>query len=212
MSMRPVLDPTDVSSCQRGVPPPGELHPKIRAFGYLPTLDRLQAGDMVLTCEPGSKGGDWIRRYQARGFGAFDAQWSHAAVHVRNGTLVEALPRKGVVRAHIGDYVGRHRLLVRRVRQIGTAADGLAISACLMIGRRYDPNMLLHFLQYATSADYRRDTLFRRYMICTEVVDRAFQETFRRNIADCPVDQPLTPAHLSASTEFDDVPMAWIEL
>lgn len=212
MTTRPVLDPYAIGSCIAGSPPPGELHPNIKAFGHIPTIAQLEAGDIVLTLEPGSKGGDWIRRYQASRFGDFDAQWSHVAVHIRNGILVEALPRKGVVRSHIGDYVGRHRLLVRRIRRIGSAGDSLAISACLMIGRQYDANMFFHFFQYATSAEYRRNTLFRRYMICTEVVDRAFQETFRRNIADCPVDQPLTPAHLSASTEFDDVPMAWVTI
>ena len=42
------------------------------------------------------------------------ARWTHAAVYIGEGMIVEALPFKGVVDGHISDYLPTHNIRVRR--------------------------------------------------------------------------------------------------
>ncbi len=96
-----ILDPTNVQPRQitgsirkRDVP---SLTPKQLAFGFLPNIERIKPGYLLLTQSIG-KGGTFefaIREAQKLQFSE-RYEWTHAAIYAQTWRVIEATPENNV--------------------------------------------------------------------------------------------------------------------
>lgn len=112
---------------------------------------KLIQGDVILTCGRGFAGTSvfikianfFKRGYRERG-------WTHAAIYVGNGDVVEAFP-KGIVRRSFKDaYLNdKFDLLVLRRKKIEQVALDRAVVYCVSAeSKKYDLRALVYFLLY----------------------------------------------------------------
>lgn len=117
----------------------------------MPLEGKLIQGDVILTCGRGFAGASvfikianfFKRGYRERG-------WTHAAIYVGNGDVVEAFP-KGIVRRSFRDaYLNdKFNLLVLRRKKIEQAALERAVAYCVSAeSKKYDLRALVYFLLY----------------------------------------------------------------
>lgn len=185
-------------------------------------LTQLLPGDLILVSAvtPDFVGRN-IRKVQARG-GYLDehAMWEHAALYVGKGVICEAT-RKGVRRAMLSKYVGKHYIRVRR-------------NTCLTVEQRYE--LAIHAL---TLHDFRYD--FREIVRLWKNAHFGFSNSTKATVqflgkqypkraticsqlyADCHVSVTktvignldggeTTPASLSISTALEDVQLDWLTI
>lgn len=208
-----ILDPDDLTSATDGPEVIGPLPARVQAFGYRPPLEVFEPGDLVLTAHRSEKASATIRTFQSRMFMPSAAAWTHAAVYIKDGIIVEATPRRGIGRSDLHDYVGSHRIALRRA--VGLAPEvrrEIALDAALQLGKAYDRWMVLTFLRQALSPGFRRNELQRKHAICSQLYADSYLKASKRNLSGCPVDEPVTPAHLAASPDLVPVPLRWVRL
>jgi hypothetical protein len=191
------------------------IPPRAREFGFVPNLRECLPGDLILFRDitPGFFGRS-ISNAQ-RQFSEEDAQWTHAAVYLYDDLVVEAVPFRGVrTRSLYTDIPNR----IWRVRRQPDLSESLrykiALRALSMLGSRYS-------LSAALAIGWRTQTgiwdrigtpSFGPVIICSKVFHDAYVEITRSLLQGCSIDQAVTPAHLSATIDLQDVPVRWIKL
>jgi hypothetical protein len=191
------------------------LPARVREFGYVPAIDALAPGDLILYGGTG-KLGQWIVVAQSKaGFANEDARWTHAAVYLDDGLLVEAVPQGGVVQRSIYDGIGDRPMRFRRMPDLpDTDRYRIALRALSQLGRRYSTfqipslrrRLLKGLLNRAPGPDQKG------IVICSQVYHDAIVEITRSYLQGCPVDAPVTPAHLSCSKSLTDLKVGWRRL
>jgi hypothetical protein len=211
-----VIDPDNVGN------PTGEIAikripPAASAFGFVPNLKLCEAGDVILlrSRRPNFLSKLVEKAQLAAHFSPGDSCWTHAAIFLYEDNIAEAVPFHGVWTRSLYSYVPHKVLRVRRrLALTGDERYKIALSASRMLGARYS---------IATSAwigiqalygiwDYSRYRTFSYGAICSKVVYDAYAEITRHLLEGCPAGGPITPANLSASADFDDVPIEWLRL
>jgi hypothetical protein len=208
-----MLDPGAAATCHVSEPQPvGALGKNVRTFGYVPSLFDLEPGDLVLTsrCEPDAVS-TFIRTYQAEDFDEAFSRWTHAAIYVEDGVIVEAV-RKGVIVNKLLNYIPSHRLLVRRHSSLDQSDRmKIALQACLRIGQTYEMQAVRSFIDIYLSRG-RPTLLPRRYRICSQIFIDALTYGPVKALSAVPFTGEATPAHLAACPDFTNVQLKWIKI
>jgi hypothetical protein len=206
-----ILDPADTNGAAGAMSVP-LLPARIRKFGYVPAVDVLAPGDLILYGGTGTVG-QWIIAAQSKaGFAQEDARWTHAAVYLDDGFLVEAVVKGGVVQRSIYDNVCDRPMRFRRIPDL-TETDRyrIALRALSRLGRSYStfqiPSLGRRLLKGLWNASPGLDQ--KGIVICSQVYHDAIVEITRTYLHACPVDAPVTPAHLSCSRSLMDIKVGW---
>ena len=209
-----VVDPRDLGFLSQSTPfspvPPGA-----RAFGYVPDLRACLPGDLVLLrkIEP-----DIFGKSIAKAQGEFspdDARWTHAAVYLYDDLIVEAVPFGGVKTRSLYTDVPNRVLRVRRRRDlISDDRYKIALRALSMLGHRYSylAALMIGWRSGLSHWDRLGIANVGPVIICSKVFHDAFVEITRSLLQGCSIDRPVTPAHLSATADLDDVAIGWVRL
>jgi hypothetical protein len=188
-----------------------------RNFGYVPDVAALRPGDLLLfrNVRPNCISrliGDAQRR---AGFSLSHSRWTHVAVFLYDDLMVEAVPGHGVAPRSLYDYVPQRVIRVRRRADLGDVERyEVALRALRKLGARYSHFGVVASAWYFVRGLWNRPDFggFRHIVICSEIFHDAYAEATRSLLRDCPVDAPVTPAHLSATPDLEDVEVGWVKV
>jgi hypothetical protein len=223
------LLPTAIASGQIRID--RQLPPETRAWGRILDLSQLEPGDLILT-RPADQNSDRISAaiVQAQLQGGFDighAQWTHAAVYLGDDEhLCEAnfktagYPSGVVIRSAFEYCDGTYAIRARRPKGM-TAKERLriAIGALTNLGSSYNFFQLFQFATAAYSgkgfwglAQPRGPRIKVRALVCSTLYQDAYNFAFRGDTVR--MGSLCTPAHLSASSDFEnpDPSLGWLEI
>lgn len=213
---RSVLDPATAKDHQwpeRDI----RLVPEIiRTFGYIPDDEMLLPGDVVLVT-PGSAVARLIQSAQRKGgFSPAHAMWTHAALYIGRGQIVEATPFGGVRVTRLLDMTFGRKILIRR----HTATSNLltryqiAIEALTELHRGYSfsavPRLAWLALRHEIWRNDHRPNID-AVTICSTLVRNAYARAARLDPLPL-VTGMVWPADLSQTSELCDTPIGWIKL
>jgi hypothetical protein len=191
------------------------IPPKAREFGFVPNFRDCLPGDLILFRRVVSDIFGRSIAHSQRDFGPEHAQWTHAAVYLYDDLVVEAVPFRGVRTRSLYTDIPSRILRVRRRDDLSESIRyKIALRALSMLGSRYSLAAALSIGWRMGVGTWNRFGAlnFGPVIICSKVFHDAFVEITRSLLQGCSIDSPVTPAHLSATTDLRDVPIGWISL
>jgi hypothetical protein len=192
---------------------PSGIPSAVRRHGRVLDPSFLEPGDLILVAlsKPG-----WlqrrIQRTQGQLFEWEHARWHHALVSGGGTEVCEALLR-GVVASQYWNYMtGAYEFRVRRIKNATSEVrTKVAYYAATMARTSYGFGAIIPIKSAIDDNDPWKPAFLRsRGVVCSQLY---FEACMRAGIllAAIPPDR-VSPAHLSASREMDDIPLQWIEL
>jgi len=202
-----VIDPRNRGSTAATIAiNPIPLPDETRKYGFVPDLSVCKAGDLILSYSVSS---DYLERLiiksqLAAGLDPEDAKWTHAAVFLYQDFIIEAVPSSGVGTRTLYSDIPDSVLRVRRKPGLSEEQRyKIALCAQRMLGSRYDMRGAFSIgwraIRYGLW-DRHWDPPMRKVVICSKVFFDAHAEITRSLLADCPISDPVMPAHLSATS------------
>ena len=205
--------------------PPTSLPAKVRKFGRFPDVSQLLPGDLILTQ---SLDCDWVSKRIRRaqylgGQHPRDALWTHAAVYMGDQIrVIEAnfdylhWGQNGVKMAPLSDYVGDHRLRVRRLP--GLTADErwlIVIAAMSRLNSPYRFRYLFRSLGAAAGGFWRdrndpRTAATKTGYVCSTLYQDSVAKVTGRLIEETA--GVCTPGTLSSTRTLKDVKVDWLKI
>lgn len=192
------------------------LPPRVREFGYVPDLNQLRPGDLVLfsAVKPRRRSRAIVRSQRDAGHHEADARWHHAAVYVGDSEICEAVVWRGVHLASLYDSVETHLLRFRRDPRL-TDHDSwrVAVNALRFLRRRYGLAALFRIWQQTRLGFWRPDIRHKklRARICSELYADAYTLTTGRMLMRGTLNI-LTPAELSVTAALADIQVDWLQI
>lgn len=174
-------------------------------------------GDVILMrgISPGLSGSAITFAHSQAALAADDSHWTHAAVFLSDDYIVEAVPGRGVIQRSFYDDIPQRILRIRRRTNLTDIERyRIAMRALRMLDERYSfwGALQLGWRMRNGLWNVQAFPALGRVVICSKVFYDAYGEVTRTLLKDCPVALPVTPAHLSATTDLDDVPIEWLKL
>lgn len=209
-----VLDPNKVADATRITSVP-LLSPKTRKFGFVPDIADLLPGDLVLYSDTDTVGLAISGAQRVSGFAAEHARWTHVAVYLDEGFVVEAVPLHGVVQRNIFEGIPAGLMRFRRILSLSeTDRYRIALRALSRLGLTYSitrvPKLSLAMIGGLWKRRPAPDE--KGIVICSQIYHDSVVEITRSYLSQCPVDAAVTPAHLSCSGSFIDLNVEWLRL
>ncbi len=195
-----------------------QLERKTREYGFVPDLGCCKPGDLILSCSvsPDCIEKQIVATQHIAGFAKDDRRWTHAAVYLYEDFVVEAVPWVGVrSRSLYWDVPGSFFRVRRRPGLTDEQRFQIALCAQRKLGLRYNLKAALSLgLRAGLGGPWDRYSTQRRKRaaICSQVFYDALADISRHFLVGCPIDDPVMPAHLSGTTDLDDIFVEWLEL
>jgi hypothetical protein len=209
-----LLDPQNVVA-KSSWKPSGPIPAKVRKFDHFPNIDDWLPGDLLLISATRPP---WISRQiisaQTRGgYSMDDARWHHAAMYIGDANICEATA-SGVSLVPIFDYVGAHKLRLRRDPLLSDKDRfRLAVKALARLRDSYSQWSVVKL--YARSFpgfwhDSGDSVSFfgAGAVICSQLYADAYAMATSKLITSGPSVQ-VTPAALSETSKLTDVGLHW---
>jgi len=187
---------------------------KVRARGVLLNPEILKEGDLILVHKKNppllSK---WIIRVQRKMHGLEYAKWHHAMVFSGESiNVIEAFAFKKVKRNAYWKYMdGSYDIKVRRVSEAGDSKKKAIVErAKKMAGKTYGwKNIAIIFLHHYRYESFKLNES--NGLICSQLFAKSCDDEGIDLFQSTPLER-VTPAHLAASTQLEDVDIEWVEL
>lgn len=216
--MRDILPPANEAASTGTVssePNPPKGWPGV----YVPNFSEWQRGDIVLVRSDRTATGRFIEAGQVLSTSAAmraGREWTHAAIYVGDGMVIDATPRQPIMRRSVWAYCQDRPIAVRRLRagpqvtgaqvqSIATAAEGflqLPYSMWRVVIDKLKPRWF--------SSQTQRGSGQRLY--CSTLVARAVVEATEIDLASEAAHRPLYPAVLWSHPLLDPVHVEWRHL
>jgi hypothetical protein len=172
---------------------------------FVPNLSDRQLGDVVLIEGSGALGLA-IQSVQAAAASPMTRlgwKWTHAAIYIGNGEVIDATFHAGVVRQSLWNYCQYRALTVRRVPHPN--AVQIAVDAVGHIGKKYATfQPLWAALGWPAAQSASANALF-----CSTFVAVVVAQATQIALDFDPLFQPLFPGALARHHELDAVTVAW---
>jgi cell wall-associated NlpC family hydrolase len=178
--------------------------------GHLvPNFSDWQLGDIVLVATDGAKAGRGIQLAQALSRDAQvreAARFTHAAIYVGGGVLIEATPQQPIARRPVWFYCQRRSLMVRRLPHDSVplaAIESIAAAAASHIGEAYSLSAAVFSkLIPGTEPDAAR-------LYCSTFVGLVVTEATGVRLTAKKEHRPLHPATLAMHPDLVSVALEW---
>lgn len=136
------------------------------------------------------------------------SRWSHAAVYVGNGILIDAVYGTGIQQCSLWTYCHHRAITVRRIDDPAIpAADVAKIAGCAVshIGEAYSVvEAVLAKLGWPSAQTPNASALY-----CSTFAALVIAEATGFELASDPQWQPLYPSMLAAHSDLSVVPLEW---
>ena len=176
----------------------------------MPNFSEWRPGDIVLVEAAGFMGAI-VQAGQAAGASrslALASRWSHAAVFIGNGILVDAALGTGVQQCSVWNYCQHRALTVRRIDDPAIpGADIAKIPRCAVshLGEPYSVvQVVLAKLGWPNAQAPNAQAVY-----CSTFAALVIAEATGFELASNPQWQPLFPSTLSAHSDLSVVPLEW---
>lgn len=201
----PAIDVADLSDA----PPSEATAPKNWPGHLVPNLSDWQPGDILLVARDDGKLGLGIevaQRLSAAAAVRRAAAFTHAAIYLGDGQLVDATPIDGVAQRSVWFYCQRRTVALRRLNApSGVVGWGAAISATALrhVGEEYS---LLAAIQSKLLPTAEPDPL---RLYCSTFVGLVLAEATGVLLWTRREHRPLHPATLASHPDLHEVPLEW---
>jgi cell wall-associated NlpC family hydrolase len=134
------------------------------------------------------------------------AEWTHAAIYVGGGILIDATLRKGVAAHSVWDYASTRQIRVRRIADPSVPASDIAdiaSEAHRHIGKSYS------LLQAIASKLVPGTVPDPNALYCSTFVGLVVANATQIDLSSDPMHQPLHPGTLAEHGDLADVDLEW---
>jgi hypothetical protein len=217
-----VIDPRDRGHGPTETVSINVLPATTRDYGFVPDLRVCKAGDLILFFSLKSSlksrliDTAIVRTQIASGFGEEDARWTHVAVFLYQDFIVEADPWKGVITRSLYADIPDSALRIRRKPGLSEEQRyKIALCAQQMLGSRYSHTDAISLAVRAISSgvsDRPWKPILSNVVICSKVFYDAYAQITLSLLKDCPISDLVMPAHLSATSDLEDVQVPWLSV
>ncbi len=205
-----------------GGAPPRE----IIEFGFIPDLERMKPGDIVLVRPEVAPAkptqpirhvksvlhGDasyYIQTAQKKLQSPPHHRWVHAGLYLGRDLMVEAVSPRVTVNP-FSSKAAERCVRVRRMPRISRERIyNTCVEALRRIGKPYDTAKIVELSKIYLKNSTIEPDLIKEAYICSDLVHRAFLFGGDAVVVNVRGDRTPTPADLSASTYIDDVSLGW---